>query len=75
MTKKELLEELADYPDDTQVYLAKDTEGNAIRPLYDTCEVLTTDPKAYDLTETNFYFHDDVGGSVDSLTTVVVLWP
>ena len=33
MTKKELIRFLADYPDEIEIVLAKDAEGNSVSPL------------------------------------------
>lgn len=34
MTKKELIEAIADYPDDAQIIIQKDGEGNSYSPMY-----------------------------------------
>lgn len=79
MTKKQLIDALAEYDDETHLFVSSDEEGNTIHRLATISPVLTDDRNAYDLLDTSYY--DDAeevrfyGEDPIDYAAVIVFWP
>lgn len=84
MTKTELLKILAEFPDDINIFVASDEEGNRKIRLAAYGVILTDEPDAYDLDETSSFGDDDTGYieelkedgvDLDDYKPVLILYP
>jgi len=82
MTKKELLEMLEEYPEDTLIILSADGEGNSYSPLAGYCDGLykadSTWSGEFISDDDEAYYREEDGwtdADFEDCVPAVVLWP